>query len=238
MIADLPEYAAPHMARVRLVRELTRLQPATMQQIMDDHYAREAYEASIAEIPATPGRTTFNRPVATAQDSPISWRRSAGTPPLEPADRTPLRGLPRLGKRPSWRRLSEAERGPPRFVPGRPGFGTGFQRRSLNGWVPLKPHLGVSCFWRLLIFVKWPRRTPLSRAENPPIAFICELKKQVRIGLVLLGEGQSAISDRAGAAHGISNPNATERGFKYRKRFGSGPSAGALCDRRDRLASL
>ena len=50
MIADLPEYAAPHMARVRLVRELTRLQPATMQQIMDDHYTREAYEASIAEI--------------------------------------------------------------------------------------------------------------------------------------------------------------------------------------------
>ena len=32
MIADLPEYAAPRMARVRLVRELTRLQPATMQQ--------------------------------------------------------------------------------------------------------------------------------------------------------------------------------------------------------------
>jgi hypothetical protein len=63
-----------------------------------------------------------------------------------------------------------------------------------------------------------PRRTPLSRAENPPIAFICELKKQVRIGLVLLGEGQSAISDRAGAAHGTSNPNATERGFKYRKK--------------------
>ena len=47
-------------------------------------------------------------------------------------------------------------------------------------------------------------------SENLPIAFICELKKQVRIGLVLLGEGQSAISDRAGAAHGISNPNATD----------------------------
>jgi hypothetical protein len=45
MIADLPEYAAPHMARVRLVRELTRLQPTTMQQIMDHHYTREAYEA-------------------------------------------------------------------------------------------------------------------------------------------------------------------------------------------------
>jgi hypothetical protein len=44
-----------HMARVRLVRELTRLQPATMQQIIDDHYTREAYDASIAEVPATPG---------------------------------------------------------------------------------------------------------------------------------------------------------------------------------------
>jgi hypothetical protein len=43
---------------------------------------------------------------------------------------------------------------------------------------------------------------PFCRTENPPIAFICELKKQVRNGLVLLGEGQSAISDRADAAHG------------------------------------
>lgn len=39
-------------------------------------------------------------------------------------------------------------------------------------------------------------------AEKPPIAFICELKKQVRNGLLLRGEGQSAVSDRAGAAHG------------------------------------
>ncbi len=57
MIADLPPYAAPQMAIERLVRELTHLQSASMQQIMDDHYTREAYEASIAEIPATPGRT-------------------------------------------------------------------------------------------------------------------------------------------------------------------------------------
>ena len=96
---------------------------------------------------------------------------------------------------------------------GRPRFGAGFQRRLL--WLPLKPH---ASFWRLRIFAGWPGRTPFSRAENPPIAFIRELKKQVRIGLVLRGEGQSAISDRAGAAHGISNPNATERGFKYRKK--------------------
>jgi hypothetical protein len=47
-------------------------------------------------------------------------------------------------------------------------------------------------------------------AENPPIAFICELKKQVRRSLILLGEGQSALSDRAGVAHGISNPNTTD----------------------------
>ena len=100
-------------------------------------------------------------------------------------------------------------------------------------WVPLKPH---ASFWRLLIFAGWPGRTPFSRAENPPIAFIRELKKQVRIGLVLRGEGQSAISDRAGAAHGISNPNATERGFKYRKkdlvpgrpRLGSAPACRAI----------
>jgi hypothetical protein len=88
-------------------------------------------------------------------------------------------------------------------------------RDWFSTWVPLKPHVR---FWRLLIFAGWPCRTPFSRAENPPIAFIRELKKQVRIGLVLLGEGQSAILDRVGAAHGISNPNATERGFKYRKK--------------------
>ena len=84
--------------------------------------------------------------------------------------------------------------------------------------VPLKPEFGVSCFWRLLIFTGWPRRTPFGGAENPPITFICELKKQVRRSFVLLGEGQSAISDRADAAHGISNPNATEQGFKYGKK--------------------
>ena len=59
MVADLPMYAARDMAAVCLVRELSRLQPTWMRQIMDDHYTREAYEASIAEIPATPGRTDF-----------------------------------------------------------------------------------------------------------------------------------------------------------------------------------
>ena len=89
---------------------------------------------------------------------------------------------------------------------------------SVIVWVPLNPRLGVSCFWRLLIFAEWPRRTPFSGAEKPPIAFICELKKQVRNGLLLRGEGQSAISDRAGVAHGLSNPNATKRGLKCRKK--------------------
>src|SRR6516162_3212435 len=81
-------------------------------------------------------------------------------------------------------------------------------------WIPLKLELGVSCFWRLLIFTGWPRRTPFGGAENPPITFICEFKKQIRRSFVLLGEGQSAISDRAGDAHGISNPKATEQGFR------------------------
>jgi hypothetical protein len=54
---DKIDGAAPQMALLRLVGELTRLRPVLMQQIMDDHEAREAYEASIAEIPATPGRT-------------------------------------------------------------------------------------------------------------------------------------------------------------------------------------
>jgi hypothetical protein len=48
---------------------------------------------------------------------------------------------------------------------------------------------------------------PLSGAKKPPIAFIGELEKQIRVGLVLRGEGQSAISDRAGVAHGIWTPN-------------------------------
>src|SRR4029434_9893856 len=77
---------------------------------------------------------------------------------------------------------------------------------TVNERVPLKPVLGVSCFWRRLIFARWPGRTPFSGTNKPLIAFICELKEQVRRGLVLLGEGQFAISDCSGVAHGISNP--------------------------------
>ena len=103
-------------------------------------------------------------------------------------------------------------------MPGGPVWDT--LSTSVIVWlVPLKPYPGISCFWRLLIFAGYSGgRKPFSRAEKPPIAFICELKKQVRAVLVLRGEGQSAISDRAGVAHGISNPNATERGLKCRKK--------------------
>jgi hypothetical protein len=69
--------------------------------------------------------------------------------------------------------------------------------------LPLKLERGISRLWGLLIFAGWwPRRSPFGRAENPLIAFICKLKKQVRVGLVSRGEGQSAISGRAGVAHG------------------------------------
>jgi hypothetical protein len=59
MVADLPDGAAPQMAVLRLVGELTRLRPVLMQQVMSDHQAREAYEAAVAEMPATPGRTDY-----------------------------------------------------------------------------------------------------------------------------------------------------------------------------------
>ena len=62
------------------------------------------------------------------------------------------------------------------------------------------------CIWWLLIFAGWSARKPFSSAENAAVAFICELEKQICLGLVLLGEGQSAISNRARVAHSISNP--------------------------------
>ena len=96
-----------------------------------------------------------------------------------------------------------SEKGAASLHAGRPVFGIGFQRRSIVR-VPLKPHLGVSCIWRLLNFAVWPGRKPFGGAENSPIGFICELKKQVRLCPVLFGEGQSAISDRARIAHGAS----------------------------------
>lgn len=56
MLAGLPEEVAPHMAMVRLVRQLTALQPQRMRWIMEDAFVRDAFEAALAEIPATPGR--------------------------------------------------------------------------------------------------------------------------------------------------------------------------------------
>jgi hypothetical protein len=59
LVADLPEGAAPQMAIAYLVRMLVPLQTQRVQWLMDDPFVREAYEASIAQIPATPGRTDF-----------------------------------------------------------------------------------------------------------------------------------------------------------------------------------
>src|SRR5215471_17968934 len=93
-------------------------------------------------------------------------------------------------------------------------------------WVPLKPELGVSCSWRLLIFAGWPRRTPFNRAENPLIAFICEPKKQVCNGLVLLGEGQFAIIEVRGRCswHLKSQRNRRRISFEPTKAARSIPS--------------
>jgi hypothetical protein len=54
-------------------------------------------------------------------------------------------------------------------------------------------------------------RQPFGGAEKPPLTFIRELMQQVRLGLVLLGEGQSAISDGAGVAHDFELKTTTER---------------------------
>jgi hypothetical protein len=77
-------------------------------------------------------------------------------------------------------------------------------------WAPLIPSI-CSCFSWLIIFEGWPRRKPFSGAEKPPIAFICELEKQIRVGPFLRGEGKFTVSDRANA-HGNSNTNATRAG--------------------------
>ena len=55
------------------------------------------------------------------------------------------------------------------------------------------------------MFGRWRDRKPFGGAEKPPITFIRELMQQVRLGLVLLGAGQSAISVGAGVAHGVSH---------------------------------
>jgi hypothetical protein len=110
----------------------------------------------------------------------------------------------------------------PRFVPG---------ATSASLYGSPKPRLGVSCFWWLLIFAVRPGRKPFSGAESPPIAFICELKKQVRNGLVPRDEGQSAISDRAGVAHGpISNPNAKHASGLAERCQGRGPTLQGYCE--------
>jgi hypothetical protein len=101
------------------------------------------------------------------------------------------------------------------------GFGPALTFSPVIEWLPLRRPPDVACFW-LLIFAGEPGRTPFSGAEKPPIAFVCELKEQVHVGLVIGGESQSAISDRASVAHGIFKSHATEKGFKHRKKIGSG----------------
>ncbi|KJC37715.1 hypothetical protein UP06_30375 [Bradyrhizobium sp. LTSP857] len=58
MIRTLPADAAPHMATVFLVGELTSRQRQAMQWIMEDPLVRDRFEASLAEFPATRGSTT------------------------------------------------------------------------------------------------------------------------------------------------------------------------------------
>lgn len=53
MVRDLPEDASPQAALEQVVGELARLQPWFMELIMEDHYFREAYEASVARRPAS-----------------------------------------------------------------------------------------------------------------------------------------------------------------------------------------
>jgi hypothetical protein len=59
--------------------------------------------------------------------------------------------------------------------------------RSHSNW-----NLASPAFWLLLIFAWWP--FPIGGAENPSIAFVCELKKQVRVGL--LSEARASLRYR------------------------------------------
>lgn len=54
-VRTLSKDLAPHMAIARLVGKLAKAQPQRMQWIMEDPFVREAYEASLALIPAKPG---------------------------------------------------------------------------------------------------------------------------------------------------------------------------------------
>jgi hypothetical protein len=56
MRTSLPEGAAPQMAIELVIARLANRQPWFMRLIMEDEFRREAYEASVARRPATPGR--------------------------------------------------------------------------------------------------------------------------------------------------------------------------------------
>jgi hypothetical protein len=51
---------------------------------------------------------------------------------------------------------------------------------------------------------------PKAIQPSKPIALICELKEQVRIGAIVAGEGKFAISDRAKAAH-VKDPTQQDK---------------------------
>jgi hypothetical protein len=58
MVMSLPYPTSPHTAICRLVAELAKLQTDRMRWVMEDPMVRDAYEASLAEMPARRGATT------------------------------------------------------------------------------------------------------------------------------------------------------------------------------------
>jgi len=118
---------------------------------------------------------------------------------------------------------------PPRFNAGRPGFGDRFSTLVIV-WFHTTVSL-VSPAFGAVHFCEVPAERH-QRCREAPDRFICELRSRFRRGLVLLGEGQFAISDRSGVAHGISNPTQQKDDSSTGKRFVPG-SAGEPCRRPD-----
>ena len=89
MVAALSENVAPHMAIVRLVRKLAKLQRQRMQWIMEDGMVRDAYEASLTRSRQPRGRHWTEQgglrsrafTSRTARQSPACRRGSPGRSP-------------------------------------------------------------------------------------------------------------------------------------------------------------
>jgi hypothetical protein len=98
-----------------------------------------------------------------------------------------------------WRAVRDSNSRHPVVNAGRRQYLEGTERGALVPRLCLRQVFNVghsmgqpflcSCFSRRLIFEGWPSRNPFGRAEKPPIAFICDLEKQIRIGPVLRGRG-------------------------------------------------